>query len=107
MAEKKDARAEDAPAKAEPKKAEPYTGPRLPEPQMVLASERWEKQQLAREIAERAEDPLDVAKVKGGKFLNEQGFLVNAEGQFIEEDGTVREGKDGEPATGVKPKSEG
>ncbi len=59
---------------------------RLPPPSLVLAGERYEREQMAREQAERDADPLDEAKREGGFFLTaDSDDPVDAEGRKIED----------------------
>jgi hypothetical protein len=58
----------------------------LPTPVMVLRSEKYEQQELAKEMAARNADPLNEAKRPGGFFLNADGTPVDANGIEIPEE---------------------
>lgn len=57
---------------------------KLPTPQMVMAGATYERQQLAKEIADRAKDPLSEAKREGGFYLRADGTPVDANDKEIE-----------------------
>jgi hypothetical protein len=56
---------------------------RLPTPNMVMAGEQYQRQLLAQEVAERAKDPLNVAKRPGGFYLRADGTPVDANDKEI------------------------
>lgn len=57
--------------------------PKLPTPVMVLDAGRHERQEFAREMAERNKDPLSTAKREGGFYLRADGTPTDAENRPI------------------------